>query len=213
MKTPDAERTRQTPTVDAAVLLWCALAGALVGVLLGFDPPTEAWPEFWSCEGALRALADLLLFTMMFLFPIASRPVRRPLRARCHSAVVITFTGIGAIVIVSRLTAVRLWALPPLLGFVALVVFAAFLWSVVCEKRPAIYFSVASLLLALPVVHFFADELLRVEAPWVRWLSPFTGWRIVLESAGKGVWGPWFVFGLLATAGIVCRWRQRRAAA
>ena len=195
-----------------AVLLWCALAGMLVGVFLLVDPPQKRGFEWWSPIGTLRLLADLMLFYSIFLLPAFPRATRNRLGGRLLVAGIVTLTGVLGLLTLNDLVGVRTGLICRFVALVVLVSGGSVLWGFVLANRPAIYYPVAALAgFGLPTVRFFCDELFRIEARWLDVFCPFMAWRVILDD-GAGAWACWVVFGVVFVSGaataLLTKWRK-----
>ena len=193
-----------------AVLLWCALAAAAVSGVLLCEPPEGRGLEFLTPAGALRLLADLAIFHVLFLIPLFAWRKDKPLRASLEAAGVAALTVALGLVILNNLVGLDAATLAKLIGFVALSVAGAVAWAEALRARPAVYYGCAAIFaLGIPLVAFFAGECFRVEAAWVAWLSPFTAWRAIVDA---GAWAPWALFGADLAVGVAWLVISRRRA-
>lgn len=202
------EKPRQSA---GAALLWCVLAGALVATLLIVEPPEGRGLEFWTPAGALRLLADLIVFHCFFLLPVFDRRRARSMTSSLHAAGVVLFTGIVGLVLLNYLVGLKPAVLVALSAFVVLVAAGAVSWAKALEARRGVYYSVAAAAaLGLPFVGFFCDEIFRIKADWLDYISPFTAWRLVMNPQGSAA-AAWIVFGVvLVTGGVACFVHVRR---
>jgi len=200
--TPTAAEPRTSAASAGAVLLWCVLAGAAVSGALLIEPSDNRGLEFLSPAGALRLLVDLAIFHVVFLVPLFAWRKEHPFRAADAAAAVVLFTASVGIVMIDTLVGLGAGTLATLIGFVVLAGAGAVVWAEALGDRPSVYFGFASIVaLGVPLVAFFADELFRIQATWLAWFSPFTGWRAVVD---RGDWVPWVVFGADLALGAVC---------
>ena len=206
---PNAAEPHSSPAAGA-VVLWCVMAGAVVSGALLLEPPDKSGLGFLSPAGALRLLADLAIFHVLFLVPIFAWRRENPLRASVEAAGVVVFTAAAGLVMIDRLTGLGAGPLAMLIGFIVLAGAGATIWAEALRDRPAVYYGFAGVFaLGVPLVAFFAGELFRIKAAWPAWLSPFTAWRAVLDR-GDGV--PWLVFGADLAVGVVWLLVARRRA-
>ena len=197
---PNTAESRGSPA-SGAVVLWCVLAGAIVSGALLLEPADRSGLGFLSPAGALRLLADLAIFHVLFLVPIFAWRRGNPLRASIEAAGVVVLTAAVGLVMIDRLTGMGAPSLAALIGFIVLIGAGATIWAEALKDRPAVYYGFASVFaLGIPLVAFFAGELFRIKATWPAWLSPFTAWRAILD---RGDWVPWLLFGADLAVGVV----------
>jgi hypothetical protein len=166
--------------------------------------------EFMSPAGALRLLADVAIAHVLFFLPLFAWRKPRPLVVSTTAAAAVALSMAVATVVLNNLVGLGWGELAALVGFVALAAAGAVIWSEALRERPAVYYGVAAICgLGIPLVLFFARELLRVEAPGVGWFSPFTAWRAAVDD---GAWAPWGVFGADLAIGVVWAAAVRRRA-
>ena len=162
--------------------------------------------------GTLRLLVDLLLFTCLFLLPAWRRGGGE---ASSHALVVVVFTGIVAVLVLSRLARTPIEDLVRLVGFLTLVSLAADLCTAALSRYRGIYYAVAGFLsFGVPISRFFCYELFGIAVRPVDLLSPFVAAHVVLQpDESLPFWPAWVFFGALAAAAgfvaVLGAWRSR----
>jgi hypothetical protein len=204
---PNAAESGSSPAAGT-VVLWCVMAGAVVSGALLLEPPDRSGLGYLSPAGALRLLADLAIFYVLFLVPIFAWRRENPLRASVEAAGVVVLTAAAGLVMIDRLTGLGAPSLATLIGFIVLACAGATIWAEALKGRPAVYYGFAAVFaLGIPLVAFFAGELFRIKTAWPAWLSPFTAWRAILD---RGDWVPWLFFGGDLAVGVVWLLVSRR---
>ena len=192
-----------------AVFPWCVTAGLLVAALLLYHPPDKRGIAFWDVDGALRLLADLMLFYSLFILPLFLTR-RRSFGEKAEPAAVVLFTGAVGLVMLNCVADLGTATLSGIIGFIVLVSVGGLVWARVLEERPAIYYPVAVLAgFGLPTAGLFCEELFAMRAVWLEVLSPFTAWRLLVAKSAAS-WGAWVVLGLVLVSGCVLAVRRKR---
>ena len=208
---PATVEPRSSPAAGA-VVLWCVLAGAVVSATLLIEPAETRGVEFLSPQGALRLLADLVVLYVLFIVPLFAWGKEKPLRASLEAAGIVCFTAAVGLVMIDKLVGYGAARMATLIGFVALSAAGAVVWAEACREKPAVYYGVAAIAgFGAPLMQFLAAEVLRIDASWLEWFSPFTGWRAIVDA---GSWAPWAVFAailLVGAAGLAFKFRRAGA--
>ena len=213
MPTQSTNAKSAEPRRAGTALLWCVLAGVLVTGLLCVEPPGALKAEFWNPTGALRLLADLVIFYCIFIIPLFRLPERRVLKTIAGRAGIVLFSGTAGLVMLSFLTDASTDSLVRLVGFSMLTAAAAAVWVTVLRKHLALYYAAAFFTaVGVPTVLFFLHELFRSGVSWPQFVSPFTAWRMIADGA-ESAFVSWIVFGTLFVCGIVGLLAARRRTA
>jgi hypothetical protein len=214
MKATPIKASRAASPAAGAVVLWCVLASGLVASLLMLEPPAGRGLEFWNPAGAFRLLADLTVFYCVFILPVLPRREKRSLSAVLESLGIVLYTAVLGLIMVNYLVGQDAAAMLRIVLFLVLVSASAALWAETLGERRGVYYSAAALAaFGAPLVRFFMDELLRVEARWLDVVSPFTAWRAIAapDRLSTGAWA--VCLAVFVSGGIAFLIRRRRGAA
>ena len=213
MKTKTVEASRATSPAAGAVILWCVLAAALVASLLLLEPPEGRGLEFWNPAGAFTLLADLAVFYCVFILPVFPRREKRSPGAVLESLGVVLFTTSLGLVMLNDLVGQGIGAMTEILLFILLVAAGVTLWAETLGLRLGVYYSSAALAaFGAPLLRFFMDELLRVDARWLDVVSPFTAWPHA-AAAGNLSMASWTVCAVVFVSGGLAFLIHRRGRA